>query len=72
MSAAKWQVRYERQVQANNLLSDKLRTTRRDFAKKEGQLLSYIGTLREDNKRLLTESLVAQVEDLPEVEKADA
>ena len=29
MSAAKWEKRYDKQVQANNLLSDKLRETRK-------------------------------------------
>lgn len=48
MSSAKWEKRYDKQVQANNLLSDKLRETR-----KRGQKM--IDTLKQAYSLKVTE-----------------
>ena len=55
MSAAKWEKRFNKQVEANNLLSDKLRKTR-----KVGQ--DMIGTLQQAYSEKVTECINLQMQ----------
>lgn len=58
MSADKWRNRYEQQKLANNLMSERLRDERKAARDKEGRMLQYISQLRDDNKTMLSDTLV--------------
>ena len=58
MSANSQRKALQRQVDQNNLLSDRLRQTRAAMREREAGLLKYIKDLRADNQALLSEVLV--------------
>lgn len=58
MSERNWRKRYERQIQANNLLNDRLRDERKEQGRRETRLLKHIRTLNEDNKSMLTDTMI--------------